>query len=837
MPEENPLSEAHKMGQEAATKSLSEKISDYLNESPDNMGTVQKVLSFLFADRPQKSLIWDQVAGDSKAMEFLGVITNIMPDELAQYFKENPDAWEGLTWDTYDNLPEELKPVYDAYQKGELMKMASGVMSTAPVMTPAQAALVNTETQLLKEAGASNTAINAFLKETEKQFGRGVGVEAAIEAGKQKMVSDFGGFGGSFLGPLKSIQPFGTVLSKAALGGTAVGGIYMAHSAITQIPFAGFMSEEMEQTSMFAEFPVMDNPVELAQVIAYVTLPTWERGEYYATTLAPRVTWLPSQYTWSETAQTMADYHNIPFTGKVASEVQRLQEMGAWKGFEGEPQYDNEGKITGWNITSWGEPTSADERQEFLATPEGEKYIKNYEGEIQRLAQEDPGKLYALYQQGVIGWYDMSEDMRNTITTYQQQLKNWQYQSLRNFDPQDVLDLGSTVASQVWYGQEDMGILEQAKQIGDWIYTLVQNGELSAREAEPVLQELSLRLRGNENAEGIWTVDENGNKTVAWNTLSEDQLNEQFGSTEKLVEMPQLSFGDKPVTLSQTERDAVQYLENQGMIQKTQGTLSPEDVKMRFGPALGQRITGLEAEELERVFNEFAGSAKGVESMRGVGFTGGATAEEQAAMAAVPGSGFTWTPREDLTRAEEQALSQVENGIRSWDDIKNITPETYDSLVQKGYGPGVKTPATQTPTQAGVQGVSDTDVENFFNAIMEEAQQTAGQYGVFETPTKVKGEPLYTPEMLKAMEQFGTPQERATAQKQQDIYNKQKYAGKDKGTYGYELASLSNDQRKMLEELATVLETGEIPEKSKLVRHEATQPGWGTTYGYGSIKK
>ncbi|DBA34778.1 TPA_asm: hypothetical protein vir520_00053 [Caudoviricetes sp. vir520] len=648
-------------------------------------------------------------------------------------------------------------------------------------MSTSTAAAINAATQALKEGGASPSYINAFISNVERNVGRGLPVDQAIEKAQQSAGGAFGQFLGKYLGKLRMTPVIGKLFGGTAAVGAGVGSLYYAHSAITQIPFAGFMTEEMEQTSMFAQFPVMDNPIELAQVIQTCTIPTWYKGDKYANQLAPKITWIPeSIYPWSMTAQTMADYHNVTFTAKVANEVQRLQKMGAWKGFDGQPILDSEGNVTGWEINNWGAPATEEEIAAFLSSPEGTQYIKNYEGEIQKLAQENPGKLYSLYMAGYLDWYDLPGDIRLKIEDYQRRLKDWEYQQLNAFNPQDVLDLGSTLAGAVWYGQTDMEILNQAKMVGDWINTLVQKGQLSEQEATPILWELAIKLKNNDAAEGIWTVGADGTKTINWETLTDTELEKRFGSTTKLTEKPELTFGNTKSgdylttrnnpEMSKAEANGISELENSGALPPgTKESLGMNEAKTALerlreaggDPNYPQNI-GYDTPEGQKYLKE---SQEWAESLKE---SYKPTGEFEAKAGYEYSQDYMYSPSGTaLTDAEAMMLYQLNDGTLTPEQAQAQHPDTWGNLVNKGSIRQATVKSTAAPEETGE--ITVDDIQKFFS----ELQANAGPEGVFATPEKVKGEPLYNPELLELMLKYGTPQERATALQQQQIYAKQ----------------------------------------------------------------
>lgn len=638
----------------------------------------------------------------------------------------------------------------------------------------------------LKKAGFSDNFVKRFISEAKQEAVEkplGVSIENAFKY--VSSITPKAGITPQVIKSFKFAHPTAGKILRYLTGGAGIGTGLLGLKGLQEAAFGGFMFEEAEQMTMFAQFFTADDLQALARTIANTSLPIWDLGETWADSVGRPMKTIVSAGLGEGIGGSIFTGPAIgtheSFTKTLIDKIINLQEKGAWTGFEGDP--------AAGTIVDWGRPTTQSEINSFLNT--NPQYYAEYENEMFKLAAENPALLYQLYYEGLAEWYDLPGWMRDDIEAYKQNLKDWQYKASRGeLTGQDALNLAESLASAIWYGQEDKQILSDAISAGNLVKTMIDRGEISEAKGNAFLTSLSAKLRNNDTAKKMVNLDASGK--VAWKILTEQEIAQNYGSLTTMVEQPQLVFTPPGTTFSAPALTPY----TSGLSTDVPGRIQDDLTQLGRGfaqrglEALGYKVKPLTKAELTRQFQEFAKTAKGTIGIRGVAPIGELTPAEREALEKVPSQ--IGPPIEGLGNTETRWVNAIQAGQTDWATLQRLNPETYRSLSEKGYGPDAAAPALMGAAektelastlgqfmQAGM--ISEAEArEIFMEATGAEMAEVPGVTGVFEYPAEG-----YTEEDLLNMLMFGSAQEQATARQQLEIERGRRFEPVG-GLFGYE---------------------------------------------------
>lgn len=601
-----------------------------------------------------------------------------------------------------------------------------------------------------------------------------------------------------------------------------VGGGYFGIEGIRQAAFAGFMLEEAEQQSMFAQFFTSDDIQALARTVATTSLPIWDVAQNWASGVGEPISGISEAFLGEfgkgmTTGPALATHYT--FTNTLVDKIRNLQERGAWTGLEYEGDLGILGDV---KIISWGRPT--DQKEIALFLDKNPEYMQYYEAEMGKLARENPALLYQLYYEGITEWYDLPGWMRDQIEAYKQSLKDWEYKSSRGeLTGQDALNMAEAIANTIWYDQKDKNILQDAINAGNLVYTMVQKGEISEAKGNAFLLSLSAKLMNNNHTKGLLNTDDAGR--INWEVLSDTELKKSYGTLTTIADKPELVFVPPNTSLSSeftTPRFMGKETTDTDLVNEARDLARKEGIQLTTPPVT---LRGEIAEKAKREYEEFAKSAAGTEGMRGVGAVGGLTSAEKEEMAKVPSQ--PGPEIEGLSKTESRWINALKNGTSDWATLQRLNPEVFSSLIKKGYtgigealsGPGISpgVPITPTPkaepskkeavdqdelikavNQLRQLGMSNADIEK----VIHESVGDLGAEGYFRYPTEG-----YSLELLQAMLASPRPEERATALQSLERLKSMATPRKEGGAYGYETIEV---RTKPMTEKEALAATGKI---------------------------
>lgn len=661
-------------------------------------------------------------------------------------------------------------------------------------------------------------------------------------------------------------------LAGLSIGGISAGkllGVGLAYSLgkealnkyldiIGDINFGKFLQEESEQQANMAGYMQKGDYLGLASIISQFGIPTYERGEsYYDKFSGPLFVnpiskfFYPGALGKGEEDDLGAFYANHEaFRTYIDTQIQELLSRGAW--------------VMDGSNGGWGRPALADDLQKHLINNPGD--IRFYQDYINELKSTDAGieQLYQYVKGGFLPSYlvgglleqQFKDRIKSENNALQEGNIGYNYSTVE-----------SAAKSLIYWSKKNDGEWsdaqkQDAQKIGDVLYTMIQSGTVTDPNAGLILSQLRDKVRTMTGITPTW-------KQVPLETKTNPITAPKTASVVTYSDFGPTSTYEPP----ETQQSTIDLRK------------SMEDVAMGKPGAVP---TQEEALKIATDLEEYAKKAAGVEGIRGVGFTGQATEAEKAAMEKV-GTGFAWQPREGLTRAEETAMRQIENGIRSAQDIRNIDPTAYQGLVNKGLltqeGHIVsRSPAEMAGKEPGA-GLSSTDLAGILDNLQksgliskEQAQEAfqkeakLTEEGYFTYPKETG----YTYDELQRMAQFGTPQEQETARRQLEIEAKRQkreattpeggFFGYQQGytakpmsekQAGYEVSQLEKQYEGLspqdLSDIYDALQTRagssmffeefETPsameaalQAAGITRYEPTEKGYGPTYGAGGIR-